>query len=125
MPSPVPHLDRPEEPCSFPSRVPRSLPPLHPQDRRRARDVGNSFRITYICKNAFVTPFGTHTSKTKDLKSRRITYLQKKGRGRGHTSCATRFSVPGHERIYRVPTPCRDQSLPRDVGVFSGRIRGN
>ncbi len=38
----------------------------------------NSFRITYISKNAPVTPFGTHTSETKDLKSRRITYLQKK-----------------------------------------------
>src|SRR5712691_4044736 len=43
----------------------------------------NSFRITYICKNASVTPLGTHTSKTKDLKPFRITYLQKKGGGRG------------------------------------------
>ncbi len=39
----------------------------------------NSFRLTYIHKNAPANPYGSHTSKTKDLKSRRITYLQKKG----------------------------------------------
>jgi hypothetical protein len=47
----------------------------------------NPFRITYICKNAFVTPLGTHTSKTKDLKPFRITYFQKKGGGRGYSRC--------------------------------------
>ena len=41
----------------------------------------NSFRITYICKNASVNPYGSHIYKTKDLKSFRITYLQKKGGG--------------------------------------------
>src|SRR5712691_5973187 len=40
----------------------------------------NSFRITYICKNASANPYGSHTYKTKDLKPFRITYLQKKGR---------------------------------------------
>src|SRR5712692_3735275 len=39
----------------------------------------NSFRITYICKNASANPYGSHTYKTKDLKPFRITYLQKKG----------------------------------------------
>src|SRR5437899_9182513 len=43
----------------------------------------NSFRITYICKSASVNPYGSHTSKTKDLKPFRITYLQKKGTGGG------------------------------------------
>ncbi len=49
----------------------------------------NSFRITYICKNPPANPYGSHTSKTKDLKSRRITYLQKKGRvaGGSRISC--------------------------------------
>src|SRR5712691_4895377 len=41
----------------------------------------NSFRITYIRKNASANPYGSHTSKTKDLKPFRITYLQKKGVG--------------------------------------------
>jgi len=35
----------------------------------------NSFRITYFRKNASATPYGSHTSKTKDLKSFRITYF--------------------------------------------------
>src|SRR5713101_10124963 len=39
----------------------------------------NSFRLTYICKNASVNPYGSHISKTKDLKSFRITYFQKNG----------------------------------------------
>src|SRR5713226_9662712 len=39
----------------------------------------NSFRITYIRKNAPASPYGSHISKTKDLKPFRITYLQKKG----------------------------------------------
>src|SRR6266849_1157283 len=46
----------------------------------------NPFRITYIRKNAPANPYGSHIYKTKDLKSFRITYLQKKGgwRGPGH-----------------------------------------
>src|SRR5713101_8053356 len=43
----------------------------------------NPFRITYVCKNAPANPYGSHISKTKDLKSFRITYFQKSGRGRG------------------------------------------
>src|SRR5260370_12166245 len=43
----------------------------------------NSFRITYICKNAPANPYGSHIYKTKDLKPFRITYLQKKGGLRG------------------------------------------
>src|SRR5712691_9315260 len=43
----------------------------------------NSFRITYICKSASANPYGSHISKTKDLKPFGITYLQKKGTGEG------------------------------------------
>src|SRR5712691_1580402 len=43
----------------------------------------NSFRITYIRKNAPANPYGSHTSKTKDLKPFRITYFQEKGGWRG------------------------------------------
>src|SRR5260370_32820966 len=42
------------------------------------------FRFTYFRKNASVTPLGTHTSKTKDLKPFRITYLQKMVGGGGY-----------------------------------------
>src|SRR5713226_915298 len=44
----------------------------------------NSFRITYICKNASTNPYGSHIYKTKDLKPFRITYLQEKGGGSPH-----------------------------------------
>src|SRR5712691_10146064 len=55
----------------------------------------NSFRITYICKNASANPYGSHTYKTKDLKPFRITYLQKKGGvappfSTGHPACPER-----------------------------------
>src|SRR5712691_7938596 len=58
----------------------------------------NSFRITYIRKNASANPYGSHISKTKDLKPFRITYLQKKGTGEG-----------GHQRSGVIPT----ERLPR------------
>jgi hypothetical protein len=70
------------------------------------RIVPNPFGITYIRKNASVTPLGTHTSETKDLKSRRITYLQKKGAGAPpSTGRRSPVLVPGHDRCVRVPTP--------------------
>src|SRR5713226_4075686 len=88
----------------------------------------NSFRITYICKNGSLNPYGSHTSETKDLKPFRITYLQKKGVGeRGYKSIQHRHPAcpelsrrdrarafggrrgispsPRHERFTRVPTP--------------------
>src|SRR5260370_11260756 len=43
----------------------------------------NSFRFTYFRKNASANPYGSHISKTKDLKPFRITYFQKSGGGRG------------------------------------------
>src|SRR5712691_12830805 len=43
----------------------------------------NSFRITYIHKMAPANPYGSHISKTKDLKPFRITYFQKKGTAGG------------------------------------------
>ncbi len=58
----------------------------------------NPFRITYICKNASANPYGSHTSKTKDLKPFRITYFQKKGTREG-----------GHQRSAVIPT----ERLPR------------
>jgi hypothetical protein len=54
---------------------------------------GNSFRITYIRKNASANPYGSHISKTKDLKPFRITYLQKKGRGRGASARMSHFRL--------------------------------
>src|SRR5258708_2473831 len=94
MPSRILHPERPEGPCSFHSPERSSEAFLHSSiapDRsvlsafncQLSTLRANPFRDTYFCKNAAITPFGTHTSKTKDLKSRRITYLQKKGRGRG------------------------------------------
>src|SRR5437899_1559290 len=46
----------------------------------------NSFRITYICKNAPANPYGSHISKTNDLKPFRFTHFQKSGRGRAPLS---------------------------------------
>src|SRR6266849_2245197 len=43
----------------------------------------NSFRFTHFRKNESANPLVSHSFKTKDLKPHRITYLQKKGRGRG------------------------------------------
>src|SRR5438445_12651576 len=53
----------------------------------------NSFRITYICKFASANPYGSHTSKTKDLKPFRITYLQKKGGVAGGRGPEFRVSI--------------------------------
>src|SRR5947209_19824639 len=59
---------------------------------------GNSFRITYIHKMAPANPYSSHISKTKDLKPFRITYLQKKGGGRGvHLGPVRRCA--GHRRL--------------------------
>src|SRR5229473_1695772 len=63
------------------------------------------FRFTYFRKNASVTPLGTHTSKTKDLKSFQITYFQKKGGGYPCFSTGCPSPVSSHERCMRVPTP--------------------
>ncbi len=52
----------------------------------------NSFRVTYIRKNASANPYGSHTCKTKDLKPFRITYFQKKGTGQGDPNFVFRFS---------------------------------
>jgi hypothetical protein len=59
-----------------------------------------SFRITYIHKNALANPYGSHTSKTKDLKPFRITYLQKTAGWQGGKGPGLRVSV----FAFRVPT---------------------
>src|SRR6266581_4144880 len=75
----------------------------------------NSFRIIYICKNASSNPYGSHIYKTKDLKSFRITYFQKKGTGGGGLArpllAVSEFPVSDHEPGSRRPGlagGCRD-----------------
>src|SRR6266571_6296707 len=66
--------------------IPSGRAPYASPDSRRDESrltASNSFRITYICKNAPANPYGSHISKTKDLKSFRITYFQKKGTAAG------------------------------------------
>src|SRR5712691_3765154 len=53
----------------------------------------NSFRITYIHKMAPANPYGSHISKTKDLKPFRITYFQKSGRVGGRAFFASPDSI--------------------------------
>src|SRR5712691_5625956 len=72
----------------------------------------NSFRITYICKNASVNPYGSHTSKTKDLKLFRITYLQKKGGGSPLESLQFRLLTAGS----RLSASTDDGQLSEQVG---------
>src|SRR5712691_2134930 len=71
----------------------------------------NSFRITYICKNASANPYGSHTYKTKDLKPFRITYLQKKGGGSGVLS-----------NLQTHPSSLRSSLTPLDSALTSKRV---
>src|SRR5216684_2917440 len=80
----------------------------------------NSFRITYICKNASANPYGSHTYKTKDLKPFRITYLQKKGRvappfSTGHPA---RPENPWQRLVRSMPVP-----TPSGRGLFGSAHR--
>ena len=61
----------------------------------------NLFRFTHFRKNASVSPFVSHTFKTKDLKPFRFTHFQKKGGGwvslsniQPQTDHPTRMVVP-------------------------------
>jgi hypothetical protein len=67
------------------------------------------FTLTYIRKFAPVNPYGSHTSKTKDLKPFRITYLQKKGTGGGGEP------QPMHKAVVNVlgrALECSGRSFP-------------
>src|SRR6266568_2605050 len=80
---------------------------------------GNPFRITYICKNAPANPYGSHISKTKDLKSFRITYFQKKGTGGGVRAIGARQE---DGRSVRVKSPITNHKS-RITGRRPGLIR--
>ena len=68
----------------------------------------NSFRITLIRKNASATPLESHYSKTKDLKSHRITLLQKTWGGSGLAAARHGPRVSGYNpaphSIWRIPS---------------------
>src|SRR5438445_5498845 len=69
----------------------------------------NSFRITYIHKNPPANPYGSNISKTKDLKSFRITYFQKKGTGGGVRAIGA-LQEDGHS--VRIKPPVTSHQSP-------------
>src|SRR5260370_3933928 len=58
-----------------------SIFPLSTLDSRLSTFCPNLFRMTQFRKNASVTPFVSHTFKTKDLKPFRFIHFQKNGGG--------------------------------------------
>src|SRR5713226_10168296 len=73
--------------------------------RKKEKMTTNLFRMTHFRKNASVTPFVSHTFKTKDLKSFRITHFQKKGGGYPMTTIA----IPKWDSHSCLPTSGRRQ----------------
>ena len=79
----------------------------------------NSFRFTYFRKNASATPLESHSFKTKDLKPFRITYLQKKGGGRGVAQLLLAVSLETRLVPARQPRPTHHQ--PVLIGLAAHR----
>ncbi len=66
----------------------------------------NSFRITYICKNASANPLDSHTFKTEDLKSFRITYFQKQAGGGSHPATGRPAALSALSPLSSALTRC-------------------
>ena len=100
------------------------------KDRKKDRETSNEakmppnlFRMTHFRKNASVTPFVSHTFKTKDLKPFRFTDFQKKVGGWGVPRISIfwfRQAASGH----RSEAKLESTEQPTNLRVETLRLKG-